>query len=375
MILRRVMAMNKSAAVIFGFALSVAVILAGCVIKPTGEVSDITGGSDSASVSEGVSSLVSSESEVGTGFDLKLMSAGGKIMLWPSDFQDYLAGSSNGGSAFYVLDEMLFEWVPAEISVEKVANVEAKTFRDTEMMKFDVFRISVGEWSDYYLRNGELTASDPTNKVLEGIYDGSNVKAMHTKDHAVLQICDDLYTIDEDGDGGTEIRRVSARSVAGFDYETADKKGVPDVFAWEWISQPVCSPENNIVLYLTAREEEYYSIWSLDLDANVEKNAGMGTAIRLGEGSLLISDNGKWSVDKEDGKVVFSSGARTFEIDADEAFSVHVGSDKAFLTAGSASGDECPFKIVDLTDGSAKDSWYLQNMKIDDWEDLMGRIE
>jgi len=44
MILRRVMAMNKSAAVIFGFALSVAVILAGCVIKPTGEVSDITGG-------------------------------------------------------------------------------------------------------------------------------------------------------------------------------------------------------------------------------------------------------------------------------------------------------------------------------------------
>lgn len=367
--------MNKAAAVIIGFALSLTVVLAGCVSKPTEVVSDISGGSVSASVSESLSSVSGPESEVGEGPELKLMAAGGKIMLWPSDFQDYLSGSGNDGSAFYLLDETLFEWVPVEISVEKVANVEAKTFRDTDKKEFDVFRISAGEWSDYYLRNGELTASDPTNKVLEEIYDGSIVKAMHTKDFAVLQICDDLYVIDEDGDGGTEIRRVSARSVAGFDYETADKEGVPDLFAWEWISQPVCSPENNIVLYLTSREEEYYSIWSLDLDANVEKNAGMGTAIRLGEGSLLISDNGKWSVNKEDGKIAFSSGVRTFEIDADEAFSVHAGSDTAFLTAGSASGDECPFKFVDLTDGSVKDSWYLQNMKIDDWEELLERIK
>ena len=237
------------------------------------------------------------------------------------------------------------------------------------MTEFDVFRVTIGGWTEYIIRKGNLLLSDPSVRVLSSIYSADFTKAMHTSDHVVLQISDDLYTIDADD----EIRMVSHRTVGGYDYKTADKNGVPDLYAWEWIWQPVCSPKDNIVRYLTSREGEFYSVWALDLDSGEEKNTGSGTAITLENSIFGISDYGIWVVEKSDGKISLSSGERDFAIEADEAYTVFAGQDYAFFAIGGVGNDKAFIKCANLTDETITDAWYDQMMTISGWEELIDK--
>ncbi len=330
---------------------------------------DITPAPSGSSVADSSSSGEASASEAETGPELKLVCGRDKLMLWPADLpvaEEYAQGEAG---YFYVLNEASFEWEPAVFSAEKIGNIEGKTYDSEDLVKLDVFEVTAGGWTDYYYRDEGSGEAGLTEKVLAEIFQEEAFKAMHTQDYAVIHVLDNIYVIDDNN----EIRMASHRTVGGFDYDTADKTGKPDLFAWEWIWQPVCSPEDNVVIYLTSREGEFYSVWSLDLDTGEEKNTGREVTSRLNTTDGL-PDNGSWILEKADGKIFFRSSPKSVSVDADEAFTVLTGEDLAFLVGGSDAGEKAPVFFVDLTDGSVKESWYYPSMKIDGWRELLERV-
>jgi len=208
---------------------------------------------------------------------------------------------------FWTVSDYDYKIAPAELKVEKIGEVTGKKSFDTVEMTYDVYKISLDDVVFYD------TSRNPIDEkyllrtfyglIQGGKYSGNDLSNQQTTDYTVMLIFGDLYTIDKND----QISMLSSRNIEGYDYETIDKTGIPDIIPWVWIDQPYCMSWN-FVYYLTSREGNFYNIWYIDIDKGVEGKLTEDIAYKLlgtnelellysiitesGEAQLFISEIG-----------------------------------------------------------------------------------
>ncbi|MFA6737119.1 MAG: hypothetical protein WCR87_09430, partial [Saccharofermentanales bacterium] len=124
---------------------SVIVFFTGCSVTP-GVSDPISSSSSGGSLSD--SSLSGSVGSI----MYQLFAQHGKIMLIPASSNDYNVGKSNGTELFNQLSEDRDEWEPADSSVTWIGSVTGRSFNDDTDSTFDVYKVSIGDWTGYCKR-------------------------------------------------------------------------------------------------------------------------------------------------------------------------------------------------------------------------------
>lgn len=308
----------KSSAVILFIMINIIFLANGC----TPELSD-TGRNSPATVSPVSTQTDGSKpetvAEVKPEINFKLYAPHDRIMLIPAAVPDYDRGLANGDVLFYLLSDDMTGWEPAACTVTKIGSVTGRMHYEAQDSTIDVFQIKIGGWTGYYQRKSDLMQDNPARRILLDEY---LVCEPRSKDYTVMQIFSDLYAIGADG----TLKMASSRKTGGYDYNTAPKEGIGDLYGWSWISNPVCNIKDNLVFYLTAREKLFYSIWQLDLENGAEKRFGQDIAFRLdgiGNNQLIASMDGDHS--KTYGKLISTSDPKSFTEMADHGWSSSSG--------------------------------------------------
>ncbi len=190
----------------------------------------------------------------------------GITMLMPDSPKEYESIKEKNGTLFYQLDPDSNEWAAVTASVMKFDSISGHSYNETTDRTIDIYQVKIGDWSGYCKRRKNYSQTNLLRRILYN-EDGYNAGfEQRTKDYTLLQIFDDLYTIDDDH----VLKRVTSRNISGYDYDTIEKNNVGDLFQWSWVIQPVTSLQDNRVFYLTSREGSFYNIWYLDLDTETE---------------------------------------------------------------------------------------------------------
>ncbi|MDW7655724.1 MAG: hypothetical protein SCM11_00975 [Bacillota bacterium] len=268
--------------------LAIVLLFAGCsntnssTADATTQTSSNPSTTGSASESTSATSVTSSQSE-GTTKDqlepkeviLQMCEINGQLLLIPALGQ--IQNDIDQGIYTYYLAEDHITWLSAVYSVEKTDSITGRSFRDSQDSTYDIYQVSIGALTGYTVHNTAEQTANVQNELLFKLIQGQPVLLPESKEFAIAKVFDDLYAIDSNG----KARMISSREIGPYNYAIIDKKGIGDLFAWEWTWQPVCSSENNTVYYLSSRGNEFYSIWKLDLDQNVEERFGEAVALSL----------------------------------------------------------------------------------------------
>lgn len=209
---------------------------------------------------------------------LQLIVVGDQLVLIPAMLEDYTNALAKGEEDLiwrYV--ENTQTWESISWDVQKCQSVTGQFYNDEQTSTFDIYRMQIGDFVGFHLRNKEAASDEMARRLLEDLITGVPIFQSRSKDFTILQIFEDLYAIDKDGN----LRMISGRKIDIYNYDTIQKKGQGDLFRWYWTSQPTCCPQNNAIYYLSSREGLFYSIWQIDLDKNTEKRFGKDVAIEL----------------------------------------------------------------------------------------------
>jgi hypothetical protein len=206
---------------------------------------------------------------------LQICEINGQLLLIPAPGQ--IQNDIDQEIYTYYLAEDQKTWLSEVYSAEKTDTITGRSFRNSHDSTFDIYQVSIGMQAGYALQNTVEQTDDVQNELLFKLIQGQPIILPESKDYAIALVFDDLYAIDANG----KARMISSREVGPYNYATIEKKGVGDLFAWEWTWQPVCCNENNIVYYLSSRANEFYSIWKLDLDHNLEERFSEDVAMTL----------------------------------------------------------------------------------------------
>ena len=268
--------------------LIIVLLFAGCS-NTNGSTADVTtqtssnpSTTESASESTSATSTTSSQSEGSTTSQvepeeviLQMCEINGQLLLIPAPGQ-ILIDTDQDIHAYYLAEDHL-TWLSEVYFVEKTDSITGRSYRESQDSTYDVYRVSIGTFTGYTLENTAEQTANVQNELLFRLIQGQPIILPESRDFAIAKVFDDLYAIDSNG----KAHMISSREVGPYNYSIIDKKGIGDLFAWEWTWQPVCSSENNTVYYLSSRENEFYSIWKLDLDQNVEERFGEAVALTL----------------------------------------------------------------------------------------------
>jgi len=196
---------------------------------------------------------------------------GGHVLLLPNSMQEYETALNQGSTAFWELNQVDMTWSEAEFSVRLVASITSHAWYETDDKNTDVYLVRIGQWIGCCKLDStglQALTDDLASErlILENMFFNGLQFELSSKDYFILQIFDDLYSVDSKG----TVNMISKRSVGGYDYNTADKKGIGDLYGWLWTSDFACSPADNRVFYLTSRESKFYTIWMIDIDEGTE---------------------------------------------------------------------------------------------------------
>lgn len=305
-----VSAMRKIRLMTIGILLASTIIfLSGCNFLTNAPLSENK--SESNSSESNASQSSSSESTI----KYQLFSYDGHIMLKPATVDDYLIGSMNGSSLYYELKDDGKSWEAVECDITKIGEVTGHSYYEDEDSTIEVFKVTVGGWTGYCKRDSREPQDEIERRImLEDNHSGLDFE-QRTKNFAVMQIFDDLYAIGSDD----VLKMVTSRTSGLFNYETINKEGVGDLFPFSWVRNHVCDSENDLVFYLTSRENEFYTIWKLDLTDNSEEHFGQDVSPLLkgiGDDKLIALCDPDTS-EEPFGKMISIYDPYTFETIAD----------------------------------------------------------
>ena len=388
---------NVTRIVILILTVSVIVFFTGCSVTP-GVSDPISSSSSGGSLSD--SSLSGSVGSI----MYQLFAQHGKFMLKPASSNDYNVGKLNGTELFNQLSEDRDEWEPADSSVTWIGSVTGRSFNDDTDSTFDVYKVSIGDWTGYCKRPANEDQDEIERRILiEDSYGSGLEFGQRTLDHTVLQIFDDLYSIGSDD----VLRMVSSRVTGQYDYASIDKTGIGDFLGWSWIKDPVCDPYSDSVFYLTSREGEFYNIWKLDLgDGTENRYSDEDTLILkgLGDGKLIaflsqttgnypfgklisLSEPGTFTVltdknwhgtngwlylDKDPGGLKLIKGDDEYDVELTyESFTVFAGEKHIWVVNYATANSPQNYHRIDTVNGTGSSAISSPRMRIEGWNDLL----
>jgi hypothetical protein len=210
------------------------------------------------------------------------------VFLVPSTLHELQTLRESGETVtMWKLAAELDRWEPIEWSASKIASIHGPEERNMQDLVVDVYSFEIGSSTFYQIWDKPLLEGDLAGQLLDAtVWHTGPGFALHSKDYTIFKAFDDIYAIDDKG----TIRMITSRKIEEYDYATIPKKGMGDVYRWEWAGIPACSKEDNRIFYLSSREGNFYSIWVVDLDHGTERRFGHDLVIELkgiGDGQLL----------------------------------------------------------------------------------------
>jgi len=337
--------------------------------------------------------------------EYRLLVTDRQFLLIPASLPMYDQARSTGAAPVWTLNDQM-QWQPADYDVRKVLSITGRNGYETEDWILDIFQVQIGSWTGCCLRRSDRPQDNPSDRILGEIISNELEFAPRSKDYSIVQVFDDLYAVDSQG----TVQMISRRHIDGFDFAAAEKKGIGDLFAWYWTSSPVCSPLDNRIFYLTAREQEFYTIWAIDLDKQTESRFGRDTVIRLdgsGSGQLIayldqdaagdpfgkLIDTGNagqytlladkeweardgWLYRRDDNRLTLQSANWQVVLETETSYSpLLLGSDILWLSYTEKSWPYMEFLRVDLVKQTCAAAALTGSVTLDDYRQLLKDLE
>ena len=200
---------------------------------------------------------------------------------------------------------------------------------------------------------------------------------------------------------------LSSRITGQYDYSAISKESAGDLYAWSWVRSPLCSPDSDLVFYLTSREGSFYSIWVLDLKRGTEERfcEEISPSIRgIGDQKLIaisdpdqagatfgrlistsdpevfeaVNDN-NWSAvngwlfhDNDPGGVTLLKGQYELNVDLSEySFQIQVVGTDIWIINDVLQNGPPEYIILDPISGSFSSARSAYEMTLKGWSDLL----
>lgn len=247
--------------------------LSGCIGPDRPSSSSVAGSSGTAS-----DGLVSPTPGQADPLLYQIAQVNGQLLLIPTPDSFHRVDLAGEISFTYLLSEDGSGWIPADYSVQKTGTVKEKDYGDGAEKAVDIYKMSFGGWSCHAaLYTDDFTGSIEEYLLGELVEGRTSDILPVSKDYAILQFFNDIYSIDQNG----TIQRISSHSIPPYDFDTIRREPLPDGLEWRWTYYAVCNPTDNIIYYLTSREQTSYAVWQIDLDAGTERKLCKDLALSI----------------------------------------------------------------------------------------------
>ncbi|MEA4888682.1 MAG: hypothetical protein VB070_04360 [Clostridiaceae bacterium] len=297
--------------------------LSGCTEKPTTvQTTESISTPSSQSTANPTEATTQATESTQKEIELKLDISHNRMLLVPASLDHFNEGSKSKKPLFWELSEQQMQWNEVSYSIKKISSISGRYWYDSEEISYDVYQVIIGDWTNYCLIQESQILPVDQQILLDFMINGQEF-VPKSKDFWIMQVGDDLYSIDIQ----ENIQKISQRQVGGFDYETIEKKGIGDLFSWEWIGQWACSQDDNKILYLTSREQSFYSIWCIDIDKKTESRYCQDVAVQInGIGNQqLVAILGQEKTGDPFGKLISTTDVSQFEVINDNEWSTKNG--------------------------------------------------
>jgi hypothetical protein len=294
---------------------AIVLCLSGCTAKLTTiQTTENTSTTSSQSIANTTETTTQTTESTQKEIELKLDISHNRMLLVPASLDNFNEGNKSKQPLFWELSEQQMQWNEVSYSINKLSSISGRYWYDSEDISYDVYQVIIGEWTNYCLIQESQIIPVDQQILFDFIINGQEF-VPKSKDFWIIQVSDDLYSIDIQGN----IHKISQRQVGGFDYEKIEKKGIGDLFSWEWIGEWACSPQDNKIFYLTSRENSFYSIWCIDIDKMIESRYCQDIAYQtngIGNQQLVVILDQEKTGDPF-GKLISTSDASQFSVISD----------------------------------------------------------